>query len=171
MTHSRTPPRLDQLFDATPLYLITFRTHQRRPILANAPVMRAVQAFAEDSIHQAIAVGRFVIMPDHIHLFVRGRRNIQTQFMGWEIETANHAGADRRRRRTPLSRGYRAGIRIWCSCATKGRAETASPNALRDRSACKYPDNNELSESLVDETFCLTIHVGINSRASGICAM
>ena len=69
----RRPPRLSRVFNDRPLYFITFCTHQRKPFLACDEVHAAFAVFAkraETSFN--VAVGRYVIMPDHIHLFVRG---------------------------------------------------------------------------------------------------
>jgi REP element-mobilizing transposase RayT len=68
------PPRLEQLsrcYDP-PLYFITFNTHHRRNVLANAEVHERLMAFARIGETRGIAVGRYVLMPDHIHLFVQG---------------------------------------------------------------------------------------------------
>jgi putative transposase len=68
------PPRLDRVFQYydPPLYFVTFNTHKRRKLLANAHVHAALIRFAHEGEVRGIAVGRYVIMPDHIHLFVRG---------------------------------------------------------------------------------------------------
>ncbi len=67
------PPRLPLIFaQATPpLYLVTFNTHLRRPLLACTEVHAAFRAFAERAEEHRIGVGRYVLMPDHAHLFVR----------------------------------------------------------------------------------------------------
>ena len=67
------PPRLDlvfQRFDA-PLYLITFNTYQRQRILMSIEVHAAFIDYCQEAAEFSIGVGRYVIMPDHIHLFVR----------------------------------------------------------------------------------------------------
>ena len=69
-----TPPRLDRIFDCydPPLYFVTFNTHQRRKLLANLEVHERFIAFAKIAASRSIGVGRYVLMPDHVHLFVRG---------------------------------------------------------------------------------------------------
>jgi putative transposase len=69
-----TPPRLERIFAAydPPLYFVTFNTHGRRKFLANEKVNRAFVQFARDAGRRGICVGRYVIMPDHFHFFVRG---------------------------------------------------------------------------------------------------
>src|SRR5437764_14928709 len=45
---------------------------QRRKLLANGQVHSRLIEFAKLGEQRGIALGRYVIMPDHIHLFVRG---------------------------------------------------------------------------------------------------
>lgn len=68
------PPRLETIFQRydPPLYFVTLCTLCRKKVLANAAVNQAVIKFGERGIERNIALGRYVIMPDHIHLFVRG---------------------------------------------------------------------------------------------------
>ena len=68
-----TPPRLDQVFQKydTPLYFVTFNTLHRKPLLARQEIFDTFVAYAHKNEGQGRAIGRFVIMPDHIHLFVR----------------------------------------------------------------------------------------------------
>jgi putative transposase len=54
-----------------PFYFITFNTHQRRKGLATDAVHDAFRKFAERAhAEHGVAVGRYVLMPDHMHLFV-----------------------------------------------------------------------------------------------------
>jgi REP-associated tyrosine transposase len=55
-----------------PLYYVTFNTYQRRKLLANTRVHSRLIEFAKLGEQRGIAFGRYVIMPDHIHFFVRG---------------------------------------------------------------------------------------------------
>ena len=72
---ARRPPRLGRLFETSPLYFVTFCTHLRKPYLARDKVHAAFVAYSERAQREFnIAVGRYVIMPDHVHLFVRGNR-------------------------------------------------------------------------------------------------
>jgi len=56
-----------------PLYFVTFNTHQRRKLLANSAVHRVFVDFAQRGRARGIAIGCYVVMPEHVHLFVRGR--------------------------------------------------------------------------------------------------
>jgi len=85
--YSARPPRLQRIFEelAPPIYFVTFCTDYRKPILANYHVFCRFVRFAEVAACQhAVSVGVFVIMPDHIHLFVQG---FQQQTLGMWIGT------------------------------------------------------------------------------------
>jgi REP element-mobilizing transposase RayT len=68
-----TPPRLPVVFQSydPPLYLVTFNTLLRRPLLACNAVHAAFREYAERGLSFHIATGRYVLMPDHVHVFVR----------------------------------------------------------------------------------------------------
>ncbi|OLB17553.1 MAG: hypothetical protein AUI05_04245 [Verrucomicrobia bacterium 13_2_20CM_2_54_15_9cls] len=68
------PPRLHHVFQRydPPLYFVTFNTNRRRRLLANASVQNELVHFAQEGQVRGIGLGRYVIMPDHIQLFVRG---------------------------------------------------------------------------------------------------
>jgi REP element-mobilizing transposase RayT len=68
------PPRLHLVFQKydPPLYFVTFNTYKRRKLLANARVHSSLIEFAKVGEQRGTALGRYVIMPDHVHLFVRG---------------------------------------------------------------------------------------------------
>ena len=71
--HPNKPHRLSQIFQSydAPVYFVTFCTAQRKPILSNDAVHMAFRLYAEKAEPRGIAIGRYVIMPDHIHCFVR----------------------------------------------------------------------------------------------------
>jgi putative transposase len=67
------PPRLDRVFPSDPLYFVTFSTRDRKPFRSLTRVHETVKHYTQRAASDFnIAVGRYVIMPDHIHLFVRG---------------------------------------------------------------------------------------------------
>jgi len=69
------PPRLDTIFSTSehPLFFITFNTMYRRSVLANDTVQLTFIAYCKRGCKMgAVEVGRYVLMPDHAHLFVRG---------------------------------------------------------------------------------------------------
>ena len=77
------PPRLDLIFQKydPPLYFVTFNTHRRKRLLANSKVLGQFVEFARAGEQGGIAVGRFVIMPDHIHFFISN--NSDTALSQW----------------------------------------------------------------------------------------
>jgi putative transposase len=69
--YPRRPPRLERLFpDVYPLYFITFNTYKRRPLLAREEIHETFCSFCLHAQKHAVAVGRYVLMPDHAHIFV-----------------------------------------------------------------------------------------------------
>ncbi len=69
------PPRLPTVFQKydAPVYFLTFCGAQRKPLFANDAVHAIFRDFAgRGQRERHIAVGRYVLMPDHIHLFVCG---------------------------------------------------------------------------------------------------
>ena len=71
--HPNKPRRLLQIFQSyhSPIYFITFCTADRKPNLANDAVHKKFRQYAEKAEPRGIAIGRYVIMPDHIHCFIR----------------------------------------------------------------------------------------------------
>jgi putative transposase len=65
------PPRLEWLFQGTqPLYFVTFNTYKRLALVARPEVHHVFCLFCGKAKEHNVAVGRYVLMPDHIHLFV-----------------------------------------------------------------------------------------------------
>ena len=73
MLTPKSPPRLEHIYStySTPLYFVTVCTEARQPILANINVHRSFIDAANITQTHGATVGRYVIMPDHIHLFIR----------------------------------------------------------------------------------------------------
>jgi REP element-mobilizing transposase RayT len=71
--YPKTPPRLIQTFPPCPTYFVTCCTENRQRILAKETVHGAFIDFAQRAQRDhSVFVGRYVIMPDHVHLFVSG---------------------------------------------------------------------------------------------------
>jgi putative transposase len=65
------PPRLEPLFSSVyPFFFVTFNTHNRLRLLARTEVHEIFRSFCIRAEEHDVAVGRYVIMPDHVHLFV-----------------------------------------------------------------------------------------------------
>jgi len=62
--------RLDRVFSEVPVFFVTTCTKGRKPILSNS---RAVDVLKDEwkkaLSHHGWKVGRYVVMPDHIHFF------------------------------------------------------------------------------------------------------
>jgi putative transposase len=68
------PQRLERVFQKyePPLYFVTFCTARRQLLLATETVNSALVGYTTAGIDRGHCLGRYVIMPDHVHLFVRG---------------------------------------------------------------------------------------------------
>jgi REP-associated tyrosine transposase len=76
--YPRLPPRLDRIFADNPVFFVTFCTHQRRKLLGTDSIHSAFREFASRAYAEHnVAVGRYVIMPDHLHLFVCGSHGFE----------------------------------------------------------------------------------------------
>jgi REP element-mobilizing transposase RayT len=62
--------RLDQIYPGYSVFFITFCTHAKQSLVANPSVHDAFLSFCKGAQERHILVGRYVLMPDHIHLFV-----------------------------------------------------------------------------------------------------
>jgi len=64
--------RLTSIFsERRPLFLVTCCTHERKAMLANAQAHQVFVSFGQVSPQRAqVWVGRYVLMPDHLHVFV-----------------------------------------------------------------------------------------------------
>jgi len=70
------PHRLGLIYVDHPLYFVTFTTRDRRAFPSLDDAQLALQRYACGGIDKFdVALGRYVIMPDHVHLFIRGGRN------------------------------------------------------------------------------------------------
>ena len=73
MSHNQ-PLRLDRIFQRydPPLFFVTLCAARRRKVLASGHAHAAFVSYAKKGRDHNVAVGRYVTMPDHIHLFVTG---------------------------------------------------------------------------------------------------
>jgi hypothetical protein len=78
--HPGRPPRLDVIHQrySEPLWYLTLAltTWNREPWLATSSIRAATIAFANEGISSRRAfLGRYVLMPHHVHLFLQLDRN------------------------------------------------------------------------------------------------
>jgi REP element-mobilizing transposase RayT len=94
---ARVPPRLRRLHSSEPLYFVTACTHKREALLANDSAHAAFVEYAQRSKESEIAVGGYVLMPDHIHFFVRvcGECSLGTWMGGLKQKIARGASIPR----------------------------------------------------------------------------
>ena len=72
------PHRLDLVYINQPLYFVTFATRDRKSIPSLDRTQILLEQYADCGIAKFhVALGRYVIMPDHVHLFVRGNRGFR----------------------------------------------------------------------------------------------
>jgi REP element-mobilizing transposase RayT len=70
------PHRLDLIYIHQPLYFVTFATRDRKEIPSLDCAQVALEQYGRCAIAKFnVGLGRYVIMPDHVHLFVRGGRD------------------------------------------------------------------------------------------------
>jgi len=85
--------RLDIVWVKNPLYFVTVCCAKRRPILAHDSLAKImISAWRESTRLYGWTVGRYVIMPDHVHFFARPQSNAMplSFFMrNWKRWTAN----------------------------------------------------------------------------------
>ena len=62
--------RLDFTYENCPIYFVTACTANRRQLLHNHTTHDAFRGFAASAVDYGAWVGRYVLMPDHCHLFV-----------------------------------------------------------------------------------------------------
>jgi putative transposase len=62
--------RLTRLFINHPLYFVTVCTEGRKSILANPKIHESFRKYCQAGLGRGVFVGKYVLMPDHLHLFV-----------------------------------------------------------------------------------------------------
>ena len=63
--------RLERLYTTNPTHFLTFCPSERKPILASQELHDAFVKFCQQALQRSIFAGRYVLMPDHLHLFVK----------------------------------------------------------------------------------------------------
>jgi len=72
------PPRLPEIFQSIgqPLFFVTMCTLHRTKFTSLTVVQECLRQYAHRGTTEFnVAIGRYVVMPDHLHLFVRGDDN------------------------------------------------------------------------------------------------
>ena len=63
--------RLEQVCVESPVFFITFCTEGRKAFLAHSRIHAAFVHFCNEAMQRDLFVGRYILMPDHVHLFVK----------------------------------------------------------------------------------------------------
>ncbi|MBA3544702.1 MAG: transposase [Chthoniobacterales bacterium] len=160
MKFSQPPRRLDRIFADAPLYFVTVCTYRKRAKLANDALHDAFISFTESAATDFnIAVGRYVIMPDHLHLFVAGPNDFD---LGKWIGTAKRILARALPRSDSDDPIWQRGffdhlLRSDESCAQKWEYVRENSGAGRPRQRLErvaLRGRNRLNRSLVDASLC-----------------
>lgn len=97
--------RLGRFWIDSPIYFITTCTNNRRQVLARDEVAKVlVDEWRVGHGQHGWAVGRYVIMPDHVHFFCRPERDAKklSEFVGfWKSYTSRRINALGSPRSTP----------------------------------------------------------------------
>jgi putative transposase len=71
--------RLERVWLESPVYFVTACTHQRQPILATSAVADLLtREWRAAHKNHGWLIGRYVIMPDHVHFFCAAQPNAKT---------------------------------------------------------------------------------------------
>ena len=62
--------RLERMYVREPIYFVTACTIQRRHLLADPAIHATFRKFAERGSTAGARIGAYVLMPDHLHVFV-----------------------------------------------------------------------------------------------------
>jgi putative transposase len=73
---------LGTIFERRPIYFVTAGTAGRRALPANDQIHEMFLEFARRASDRGAWVGRYVLMPDHLHLFVTNEDD-RIQLSGW----------------------------------------------------------------------------------------
>ena len=105
----RTPPRLNTIFQryGAPIYFVTFNTWQRKNILDCNLVHEVFVSHAKKVASIGVGIGRYVIMPDHIHLFIRISPELK---LGESIKHIKQAMTKALRKQDPQLRVWQPGF-------------------------------------------------------------
>ena len=89
--------RLERVWIDAPIYFVTACTKNRHSVLAGHDVAKIlIEEWRTAHVRHGWAVGRYVIMPDHVHFFCRAEIDAKTlsQFIGaWKSWTSRRIHA------------------------------------------------------------------------------
>jgi len=99
--------RLERVWVDAPIYFVTTCTRQRKPLLACVDVAKVLtDEWRAAHDRHGWAIGRYVIMPDHVHFFCRPELDAKplSDFVGfWKSYTSRRINAFGQPRSTPAA--------------------------------------------------------------------
>ena len=108
------PQRLDRIFSRAPVFFITFCTRNRKRIDPLNSANNALVKYGKEALEKFnVAVGRYVIMPDHVHFFVRGDANfVLSRWVGGLKRAISVAVSEDGQTRLPVKRRHSQRTRL-----------------------------------------------------------
>ena len=100
------PPRLPHIFQSysAPLFFVTVCTLHRRRFPSLKTAQEALVVYGTRAISEFnVALGRYVIMPDHLHFFVRGDQNFVLGNWVKGTQASDIEGLSKRKRLLPMA--------------------------------------------------------------------
>lgn len=147
MSPRHRPPRLKRLFYDPPLYFVTVCVRRRLPILATDAVHSAFRDFATRGFEKKqIATGRYVVMPDHLHLFVSGSQEFCLEQWGRMLKLCLGRATGRRRALRRSASTSNALLEIW----ERGFFDHVIRNAESYAEKWEYVRQNPVRAGLVE---------------------
>ena len=141
------PPRLGIIFYDPPLYFVTVRARRRLPILAAGAVHSAFRDFALRGFEKKqIAIGRYVVMPDHVHLFVSGPHEFRLKQWGRMLKLVLARATSTRRALRGSAPTSSAFVEIW----ERGFFDHVIRNAESYAQKWEYVRQNPVRAGLVE---------------------
>src|SRR6516164_5002220 len=99
--------RLERVWMDSPIYFVTACTMRRRQILAHDRVAHIlIEEWRDAQQRHGWAIGRYVIMPDHVHFFCRPEHDAKmlSEFVGfWKSYTSRRINTLGKPRSTPAA--------------------------------------------------------------------
>jgi putative transposase len=92
--------RLEKLHVENPVYFVTFCTDKRKAILASPQIHLVFSEFCQGALQRDVFVGRYILMSDHVHLFVKLPPPAE-KLSGWIKSLKNFLSKELRKKGVP----------------------------------------------------------------------
>jgi REP element-mobilizing transposase RayT len=91
---------MEQVFQRYPIYFVTACTDRRQSVLANHDIHLRLKCFGREGENRGAWLGDYVLMPDHLHLFV-ALDGEQISLSSWMKSLKNSLSVDLRKKGVP----------------------------------------------------------------------